>query len=363
MYTNIKKIFKNKKVLITGHTGFKGSWLTMWLLKLNAKVIGYSINVPDKKSLFFLCNIEPNIVHIKGDVRDYKKLSEIIMKYKPDFIFHLAAQSLVFASHKIPKFTFSTNIIGTLNILEIIKNVSFVKSAVIITSDKAYKNKELKRGYKESDELFGEDPYSASKSCAEIISNSYFKSFFITKKNVATARAGNVIGGGDWSRDRIVPDYFKSKIKKKKIIIRNPKSTRPWQHVLEPIGGYLILAYLLFKKKRDVRNNSFNFGPANNSKNKTVFDLVSVLSEKKIELKKNEIKNSRKETILLQLDIKKSKEILNWSPVLNFNETCNLTKAWYLNYINSKKKIKNFTYSQIDKYISIAIKKNKQWIK
>ena len=292
---NFSNIYKNKKVLITGHTGFKGSWLTIWLNMLGANILGYSIDTPTNPSMFKSINIKKKIIDIKGDVRNFKKLDLVIKKFKPEIIFHLAAQPIVTESYKNPQETFTTNILGTLNVLECVRQNSFLKACVIVTSDKCYKNRELYRGYKENDQLAGVDPYSASKSSAEIISHSYFNSFF-TKKNVATARAGNVIGGGDWSSERVVPDYFRALQNKKKLKIRNPNSTRPWQHVLEPLGGYLLLGKFLIDNKRYVSNNSYNFGPGNNIKNKTVLDLVKSLNKKKfykIIKKKNNIYESK----------------------------------------------------------------------
>jgi len=357
---NFSNIYKNKKVLITGHTGFKGSWLTIWLNMLGANILGYSIDTPTNPSMFKSINIKKKIIDIKGDVRNFKKLDLVIKKFKPEIIFHLAAQPIVTESYKNPQETFTTNILGTLNVLECVRQNSFLKAGVIVTSDKCYKNRELYRGYKENDQLAGVDPYSASKSSAEIISHSYFNSFF-TKKNVATARAGNVIGGGDWSSERVVPDYFRALQNKKKLKIRNPNSTRPWQHVLEPLGGYLLLGKFLIDNKRYVSNNSYNFGPGNNIKNKTVLDLVKSLNKKKfykIIKKKNNIYESK----LLQLNCIKAAKDLNWHPVLDFQETINFTKSWYENFIN-KSNMYNFSKEQILEYLKIATYKKMRWIK
>ena len=356
---NFFDIYKNKRIMITGHTGFKGSWLTLWLNMLGAKVLGYSISLPTNPSMFKTLSLHKKIIHINGDVRNYEKLNNVVKKFKPHVIFHLAAQPLVIKSYKDPQETFSTNVLGTLNILEVIRKNSFVIAGVIITSDKCYQNKEFKRGYKENDQLAGIDPYSASKSSAEIISHSYFNSFF-SLRNVATARAGNVIGGGDWSPDRIVPDYFRAIKKKKKLIIRNPKSTRPWQHVLEPLGGYLLLGKNLINKNKKVLNNSFNFGPIGDLKSKTVLDLVKNMSKKNFYkvIKKNNLYESK----LLQLNCTKVEKKLNWMPVLNFKETINFTKSWYERYIN-KSDMYEFSKYQILEYIKIAKKKNINWIK
>ena len=357
---NFSNIYKNKKVLITGHTGFKGSWLTLWLNMLGANILGYSIDTPTNPSMFKSINIKKKIIDIKGDVRNFKKLDLVIKKFKPEIIFHLAAQPIVTESYKNPQETFTTNILGTLNVLECVRQNSFLKACVIVTSDKCYKNRELYRGYKENDQLAGVDPYSASKSSAEIISHSYFNSFF-TKKNVATARAGNVIGGGDWSSERVVPDYFRALQNKKKLKIRNPNSTRPWQHVLEPLGGYLLLGKFLIDNKRHVSNNSYNFGPGNNIKNKTVLDLVKSLNKTefyKIIKKKNNMYESK----LLQLNCIKAAKDLNWRPVLDFQETINFTKLWYENFIN-KSNMYDFSKEQILEYSKIATYKKMRWLK
>ena len=245
-----KNYFRNKKIIVTGHTGFKGSWLTLCLNLLGAKVLGISKDYPTSPSHFKDLNIKKNIQNKIFDITNLKKTKKIFKEFQPDYVFHLAAQAIVSKSFRDPISTFNTNTIGTLNVLESLREVKKCK-AVIITSDKSYKNLEIKRGYSENDIIGGNDPYSGSKGAAELIINSYIKSFFINKKRIkiAIARAGNVIGGGDWSTDRIIPDCVKSWYKNKKITIRSPKSTRPWQHVLDAIRGYLILAIKLDDKK------------------------------------------------------------------------------------------------------------------
>ena len=275
----MKKFFKNKTVIITGHTGFKGSWLTLLLIHLGAKVIGISNEIPSRPSFFKILQINKKIKDLRIDIRNLNKVKNAFKLYKPDYVFHLAAQSLVKKSFNKPFYTFSTNFDGTLNILESLRNIKNQCISVIITSDKSYKNFEIDRGYKESDILGGDDPYSASKGSAELVIQSYCKSFFQKgNKKIGIARAGNVIGGGDWSEDRLVPDCIKSWSRKKKVILRNPKSTRPWQHVFEAIFGYLILAIKL-KKNSQLHGEAFNFGP-NNKDNKSVLDVV--LEMKKI---------------------------------------------------------------------------------
>ena len=247
------KQFKNKRVIITGHTGFKGSWLAIWMHLLGAKVIGISNKVPTNPSHYKYLQMKSKIKNIKLDIKTSKKLKRIFKKFKPNYVFHLAAQSLVKQSYIDPKYTLETNSIGTLNILESLKAVKNKCIAVLITSDKVYKNLELGRGYVENDVLGGKDPYSVSKASAELIIQSYIDNFFPIKKTkvlIAIARAGNVVGGGDWSKNRLIPDCVKSWSKKKKVLIRNPKSTRPWQHVLEAISGYILLAKHLNENKK-----------------------------------------------------------------------------------------------------------------
>tara|TARA_B110000483_G_scaffold68389_1_gene85430 strand:+ start:207 stop:1286 length:1080 start_codon:yes stop_codon:yes gene_type:complete len=328
-----KNYFKNKKIIVTGHTGFKGSWLTLCLNLLGAKVLGISKDYPTSPSHFKDLNIKKNIQNKIFDITNLKKTKKIFKEFQPDYVFHLAAQAIVSKSFKDPISTFNTNTIGTLNVLESLREVKKCK-AVIITSDKSYKNLEIKRGYSENDIIGGNDPYSGSKGAAELIINSYIKSFFINKKRIkiAIARAGNVIGGGDWSTDRIIPDCVKSWYKNKKITIRSPKSTRPWQHVLDAIRGYLILAIKLDDKK--INGEAFNFGP-DNKQNKNVLDLVKEIKKNwqgvDWKIKKN-TKLKNKESNLLKLNSNKAKKILKWYPVLNFENSIKFTANWYKQY-------------------------------
>jgi len=338
-----KKFFKNKKIIITGHTGFKGSWLTLCLNLFGANILGISNGYPTSISHFRDLKIEKNIKHKICDITNLKKLKKIFNDYQPDYVFHLAAQAIVSKSFKDPVSTFNSNTIGTLNVLESLKSVRKCK-VVIITSDKSYKNLEIKRGYYENDILGGDDPYSGSKGAAELVINSYVKSYFQNGKNVriGIARAGNVIGGGDWSLDRIIPDCVKSWYKKKKTIIRNPKSTRPWQHVFDAIRGYLILAIKLENIK--IHGEAFNFGP-DNKQNKSVLDLVKEIEknwrEAKWKLKKNNV-NQNKESNLLKLNSEKAKRYLDWYPVLDFKNAIKFTANWYIEF---KKNGTRNTYS------------------
>ncbi len=351
---NLKKQFKNKKVLITGHTGFKGSWLTAWLVLLGAKITGISLNIPSNPSHFKALKFGKKINHKRMDIRNLKLLKKTFKKYQPDYVFHLAAQSLVKESYKNPIDTWETNAIGTLNVLESLREVKKNCVVVIITSDKSYKNLEIKRGYKEDDILGGHDPYSASKGAAELAIQSYINSFFPLKKtkvSIGIARAGNVIGGGDWSENRLIPDCIKSWSKNKKVLIRNPKATRPWQHVLEAIWGYLLLAYKL-KKSKKLHGEIFNFGP-NNAKNYNVIFLVKLMKTFWKPVSWNIIKKGKKnflESSLLKLNSNKAKSILKWKCILSFTETINMVTTWYKNYYSKPGKIYETSFNQIKKY-------------
>ena len=343
-----KNFFKNKKVLITGHTGFKGSWLAFILYCFGARVYGYSLKAKTKNDNFYLLKLNKKIKNYYYDVRDKNKLKKTLDKIQPHIIFHLAAQSLVKNSYENPYKTFSTNILGTLNILETVRELKSVKSVVIITSDKCYRNKERNYGYQEDDELGGYDPYSASKAAAENTFHSYLNSYFNKKKfkfGIASARAGNVIGGGDWSKDRIIPDFIKSLIYKKKFEVRSPKSTRPWQHIFDLLNGYLILSQKIYKSKNF--NGSWNFGPEKN--NISVLEVINSLKKflndnKKIYFKTN---SKIKETNLLSLNIKKSKNKLNWKPKLKFHKSLELTAEWYETFIYNKSQILNISNKQL----------------
>lgn len=342
--------FKNKKVLITGHTGFKGSWLTSILLSLEAKIIGVSLETK-KESHFELLKLKKKIIDIKCDIRNQKKLKKIINKYQPDIVFHLAAQSLVSLSYKNPIQTWTTNVIGTLNLIESLKILKKKCSAIIITSDKCYLNVEKKEGYKENDKLGGMDPYSGSKASAENVFLSEYKSFFIKSKNItlATARAGNVVGGGDWSSDRIIPDFITSVQNKKILKLRSPNSTRPWQHVLDPLFGYLKLSYALSRNVKNINGSSFNFGPKSNV-NKKVIDVIKEINKKIKVGRWTIIKNNKKfhESTLLKLNSDLARKKLKWETQLKFKDTMSLTSEWYLEYIKNKKIL---TFEQIKKFI------------
>ncbi len=358
--------FKNKKILILGHNGFKGSWLSLTLIKLEAKVYGISLKNKEKNNFYFQNQLYRHVKEKNFDITDYNKLKKTVLSIKPDIIFHLAAQSLVKRSFEDPLKTWKTNLIGTLNLLNSIRYLQNKCSAIIITSDKCYLNKEINRGYFEYDELGGLDPYGASKGAAEIGFRSYYHSFFKDKKNVriASARAGNVLGGGDWNKDRIIPDCMRSWFKNSKISIRNPHSTRPWQHVLDIINGYLSLAYNLNKNKK-LNGESFNFGPKSISENsvlKVVLELKKTIKNFKFKIyKKLKFKKKIKEAKLLSLNSQKSFKLLNWKPIINFSETIKITSEWYL-HLKSKKNISIISNYQINKFLKNLKKNKKSWI-
>jgi len=362
MKQNFNNIYKNKKVLVTGHTGFKGSWLSLWLLELGANVIGYSLEPPTQPNLFETLSLNKKLIHIIGDVRDEKKLSSVFKKYQPEFVFHLAAQPLVRLSYAEPKLTYETNIMGTINVLEAIRKTDSVRVCVVITTDKCYENKEWIYGYREIDPMGGYDPYSSSKACAELIVSAYRNSFLNPKDygkihNIAlsSVRAGNVIGGGDWGEDRLIPDCVKTLSKNKIINIRNPQATRPWQYVLEPLSGYLLLGSKMYKYGKKY-SSSWNFGPNDN-------DIITVEEIVKSVIKnwgngdyKADTSNQPHEAGLLKLDISKARTFLGWKPVYNIYKTIERTISWYKKFYNGieKEKLYKITVSDISEYIKIS---------
>jgi len=344
--------FYKKKILITGHTGFKGSWLTLVLSMFGANIIGVSLKKNYKRSMISF--FENNKILKKQyffNICNYSKLQKIVLKHKPDYVFHLAAQAIVSTSLQKPVDTYASNLMGTVNILESLRKLKKIV-AIIVTSDKCYKNLETYKGYKETDILFGSDPYSASKSCAEIAFKSYCDTFFNIKTHrLASCRAGNVIGGGDFSNDRLLPDIFKSVFMNKALKIRNPESTRPWQHVLEPVVGYMILACKL-KNSYKVSHNSYNFGPSTKNHH-TVGDVLKYVNKyRKLKIIKHK-NHSFKETNLLHLNSNKARKVLKWKTKLSFNETIRYTLDWYEAYIKNKKKIYEFTKKQVIQYLKI----------
>jgi CDP-glucose 4,6-dehydratase len=350
-----KKFWKNKRVLITGHTGFKGGWLSVWMNILGAKISGYSIDPITEKNFFNSTNIKKIFVKdYRKNIQDYKSLEECIKKTKPEIVFHLAAQPQVLESFENPLETVNTNVVGTLNLLEIIRKYKFVKSVVIITTDKVYQNNNKKIKFSENDHLGGDDLYSASKACADIISLSYFKSFY-KKSNcgIATARAGNCIGGGDWTKFRILTDAAEAFLKNKKLNIRNPNTIRPWQHLLEPLFGYIILAEKIFGNQQKKYCSSWNFGPARKT-NVKVISFAKILrlqmkSKSKLVLSK---KIDNKEKKNLDLDSKKANKELGWKSFLTIDDTLKLTAEWYMAN-HQKKNMYKFTCRQIEEFLKL----------
>ena len=345
-------VFKNSNVLITGHTGFKGSWLTCILLELGAKITGVSIDIPTTPSNFVVMGLQDKINHIKSDITNTQKLKKIIDERQPDFIFHLAAQPLVRKSINKPLETWNSNTLGTISLLESIKNLKKNCTVVFITSDKVYKNKEWAWGYRETDTLGGFDPYSASKASAELAINSYVKTYFNNSNiRIGVGRAGNVIGGGDWGSDRIVPDCIKSWSQNKHVNIRSPLSTRPWQHVLEPIFGYLIFA-LKLSTDISLHGEAFNFGPSDRN-NHSVSDLVNEMSKywNKVlwrDVSSNE--NVINESNLLKLNCDKAKMYLSWEAVWDFATTVKHTSSWYKSFYENDK-FQDLSVLQIQLYV------------
>jgi CDP-glucose 4,6-dehydratase len=343
--------YKNKRVFITGHTGFKGSWLCKILVLAGAKVTGYALEPNTKPSMFELLNIDKNIASIIGDVRDYDHLYEAIKKAKPEIVFHLAAQPIVRESYNNPRYTYESNVMGTVNLLEAIRNTKGIKSVVNITTDKVYLNKEWCWGYREDEELCGYDPYSNSKSCSELVTYSYNKSFFDSDNSisVSTARSGNVIGGGDFAKDRIIPDCVRSAINNEDIIVRNPYSIRPYQHVLDCLYGYLLLAKSQYNNK-DI-SGSYNFGP-NEESMITTGDLASLFCEKWQSIKWiNKSDHGPHEANFLKLDCSKAKKVLHFEPKIPIEKAIELVVEWHKAYIN-KKDLNKITDKQILNYFN-----------
>lgn len=347
-----KDFYKGKRVFITGHTGFKGSWLSLWLKKLGATVKGYALAPNTTPSLFNELNIE-NIIDYStiGNITNYNLLSKSISEFKPDIIFHLAAQPLVRESYLNPIETYTTNVIGTLNVLEATKNCSSVKALVNVTTDKCYQNKKQLTGYKEGDQLGGDDIYSSSKACSEILSASYRNSFLRDKKAfaLATARAGNVIGGGDWAKDRIIPDCVLAINQNKSIELRNPHATRPWQHVLEPLSGYLLLAKNLYLEGHKYAD-CFNFGPYEDNilqVQELVKQIIDIYQKGSISIKPQD---NLPEAELLALNIDKAKSVLGWIPTYDTTLAIKETIDWYKYYYEQKDNLLDYTLAQIENY-------------
>lgn len=350
------KFFNDKKVLVTGHTGFKGSWLCLILLELGAKVIGYSLEPETRPNLFTILGLEKDIKHHIADIRDFETLNKVIQEEEPEIIFHMAAQPLVRRSYREPRLTYETNIMGTVNLFEAVRNSSSIRSVINITTDKVYDNPDQDFAFKESDPLGGYDPYSSSKAGSELITASYRNSFFNPvdygiKHSVAVAsvRAGNVVGGGDWAEDRIIPDCIKSLEQKESISIRNPFATRPWQHVLEPLNGYLKLAYKLNTSPQSFAQ-AWNFGPMADAAinvEELVKKIISNWGQGSYCVDGGEQAHEAK---FLKLDIGKSSEQLGFKPILDIDETITLTVDWYKEFYQNPDAIRKYSLKQINDY-------------
>ncbi|MDC0933633.1 CDP-glucose 4,6-dehydratase [Arcobacteraceae bacterium] len=358
-------IYKNKTVLVTGHTGFKGSWLVYWLNKIGAKVVGYSLEAPTNPNHIDLLDL--NTTSIIGDIRDLDKLNKTFEEYKPDIVFHLAAQPLVRLSYENPIETYETNVMGTLKVLEACRQNN-VKAIVNITSDKAYENKEWIWGYRENDPMGGYDPYSSSKGCADLLVNSYRNSYFNIneyKKShhtlISSCRAGNVIGGGDWAQDRLITDIMVSVSQNKKVSIRNPNATRPWQHVLEPLSGYLNIGQKLLEEKVEF-SDAWNFGPSDEG-SINVEEVVNHVKKHwdKIDYEINRDAKQLHEANLLKLDCSKAHILLNWKDVWDSKTTFEKTVKWYKSYYENGKTI--LTEDDLSAYIIDAKLNNLEWAK
>ena len=347
------QFWKKKKVLVTGHTGFKGSWISLWLQKLNANICGFSKSIPTNPSLFEIANVDENMQSITGDIRDFDSIINTIKEFQPEIIIHMAAQSIVLNSYDDPLETYTTNVIGTLNLFEAVRKTDKTRVIINVTSDKCYDNRGLNVPFKESDPMGGYDPYSSSKGCSEIMTSSFRNSFFNPKQYqkhkvaLASARAGNVIGGGDWAEFRLVPDLIKGIQNKKIVKIRNQNYSRPWQFVLEPLNGYLMLAQKLWKEGPEF-SQAWNFGPLENEK-KTVSYLISKFTEKFKELQIEYEEKEEHESENLSLNSTKTFNELNWKNKVDLEKTVLLTIEWYKKFLEGKN-MKEFSFQQIENF-------------
>lgn len=352
--------WKNKKVLVTGHTGFKGSWLSLWLQTLGAEALGYSMPPASKPNLFDDARIAQGMTSVLGDIRDLEQLRQVISRHQPEIVMHLAAQSLVRNSYVDPIETYTTNVIGTANVLEAIRTARCVRSVIVVTSDKCYENREWMWGYRESDVLGGHDPYSSSKACAELVTASYRKSFFLSESTtplrtaIASVRSGNVIGGGDWSTDRLIPDIIRAIQAGREVQIRNPHSVRPWQHVLEPLEGYLRLAEALYEHGGEYAE-AWNFGP-HDTDAVPVSDITKMISgiwSGRIRWQFDQ-SHQPHEAGYLRLDSAKARTRLNWSPKLALPEALRWTVEWYQSFLKGED-ARKITTSQLSRYQGAAV--------
>lgn len=354
--------YKGKKVFITGHTGFKGSWLALWLANMGAQVTGYALEPVVQPNIYNLCNVKENIKSIIGDIRNQKQLYQSMFEAKPEIVFHLAAQALVPYGYEYPVETFETNVMGTVNILESVRRIGSIKSVILVTTDKCYRNQESFWGYRENDPLGGYDPYSSSKACSELVIEAYRNSYFnkndykIHGVGIASVRAGNVIGGGDFSEKRLIPDIVKSILSEEEILLRNPNAIRPWQHVLEPLSGYLELAKRLYEEGGSY-SEAWNFGPTDtvNYSVKNIVDKMINLWGKTLKISVE--KNSIYETNSLKLDVYKANQYLGYKSRLTMDETLEWVVEWYQKYESDALKLKELTMQQIQFYSQLMVEK------
>jgi CDP-glucose 4,6-dehydratase len=350
------EFWKGKSVFLTGHTGFKGSWLSIWLLEMGAEVTGYSVDIPTTPSLFEEAGLEHKMNHIVGDVRDYDSLLKSIEDSSPEILIHMAAQPLVRLSYDIPRETYETNVMGTVNVLEALRQNPEIKSAIIITTDKCYENREWEYGYREIDPMGGYDPYSNSKGAAELVVSAYNNSFFnSTDQTICSARAGNVIGGGDWAKDRLIPDVIQSIKDGEKVKVRNPKAIRPWQHVLEPLSGYLLIAEKAYKSE-PVRGG-WNFGPSDEDAQNVQWvteKIGKVWGKNDVWIKDGD--EHPHEANYLKLDISKARMNLKWAPKWNAETAVEKTTTWYKDFysgkLNSEESVYQRCINDLDKYLN-----------
>ena len=355
-----RAFWKDKEVLITGHTGFKGSWLSLWLQKLGANVLGYALSPPTQPSLFEVACVADGMTSITGDVRDLEHLQAVIAEHRPEIIIHMAAQPLVRYSYEDPIETYSTNIMGTVNVLEAVRHSESVRAVVCITSDKCYEDQEWLWGYRENEPMGGRDPYSSSKGCAELVISAYRNSYFPAEEYqrhgvaLASARAGNVIGGGDWARDRLVPDIMKAVMANRPVVIRNPQAIRPWQHVLEPLNGYLCLAEQLEVCGPEFAQG-WNFGP-NDEDARPVSWVVEHLTKLWGENARWELDSAQSshEATYLKLDCSKAKSLLGWSPKLSLPTALEWIVEWYRGY-QQNQNMRQLTEVQIARHESLGL--------
>ncbi len=355
--------FKDRRVLVTGHTGFKGAWLSQWLHMLGASVTGYALDPPTSPNLFDSLNLANRLTHIKGDVRDYDCLKRAIDESRPEIVFHMAAQSLVGCSYSKPGLTYDTNVMGTVNLLEAVRQSTDVSVIINVTSDKCYRNMERRYAYRESDPMGGADPYSSSKGCAELITGAYHRSFFneSSGKKMASVRSGNVIGGGDWAKDRLLPDCVKALHQNGLIRVRKPFAVRPWQYVLEPLSGYLWLACLMLSGSDRKFNGAYNFGPTGKKMipvKQLVEQVVNSWGSGEWETFDDD---SLPEAGLLMLNSAKARRRLGWHTIYDVYKTIEKTTTWYKDYYQKNVDIEKLTAQQIREYAEEAGSKKVKW--